>query len=63
MSKQLFNVDIKSMTVSDLKATAIANGWIIAGSKRKAQIQNFIIESSYRDMQKMGIEQMKKIAN
>jgi hypothetical protein len=59
MFEQLFNADIKKMTVADLKVVITDNKWSLDGLKRKAEFQKFIIASSYQNAQLGGISQMK----
>jgi hypothetical protein len=61
MSKQLFNADIKKMTVANLKDLISERGWTPTGLKRKAEFQKFIITSSYQEAQKAGIKQMQEL--
>ena len=59
MSEQLFNTDIKKMTVANLKSVITDKGWSMEGLKRKVDFQKFIITSSYHEAQQNGIDQMK----
>lgn len=61
MSAQLFNADIKPLTVSGLKSIIADNKWNQTGIRLKADFQKFIVSSSYYDTQNKGIALMKSV--
>ena len=61
MSNQLFEIDIKNMTINMLKEVLNVNDWPAIGLRLKVEYIKQVILCSYNDTQLKGIQEMCKI--